>query len=102
MEGVGYLSIEIIGYGVVVGIVGRVQRRHQRIADRRREEVAVARGNASRAGPGQVCTAVGGVVYAHHDLSRKHVLNAQIPLIDLGVASGARVQVAGVAEAPLR
>src|SRR5260370_13123781 len=46
--------------------------------------------------------AVGRVVYAHYDLSRKHVLNAEIPLVDLRVTSRAGVQVAGVAEASLR
>src|SRR2546423_10470232 len=46
--------------------------------------------------------AVGGVVHTDHDLSRKHVLNSKIPLVDLCIASGSSVQVARVPEAPLR
>src|SRR5881396_3153692 len=41
------------------------------------------------------------VVDAHHNLPREHVLNSEVPLIDLGIPRRPSVQVAGVAETPL-
>src|SRR5205807_9260910 len=110
LEGIGYFGIEIIGYPGRVkiwagridsGIVGRL---HELVANRGRQEVAVAGRNAiygtPSAGPGQVRAAVCGVVHAHHDLPREHVLKSEVPHVDLGIPRRSGVQVAGVAEAP--
>ena len=49
-----------------------------------------------------MCTAVRGVVYAYYDLAWEQVLNSEIPLIDLATTRRPSIQVAGVAETPLR
>ena len=46
--------------------------------------------------------AVRRVIDANNNLSRKQVLNAEVPLIDFRIANRAGIQVAGVPEAPLR
>src|SRR4051794_19444470 len=46
--------------------------------------------------------AVRGVIHTDDDLPRQQVLNSQVPLINLRIASGTGVQVTRVAEAPLR
>jgi len=86
--------------------MGGVQLGNQGIAHSRRNEIAIARADAvdwpSGSGPRQVRASVCRVVHAHYDLSRKHVLDSQVPLVDLGVARDPGIQVTGIAEPPLR
>src|SRR6266536_1435261 len=101
LERIGDIGVEIIRYSGTAGIVGRIQLCHQLIANRRGQEVAVTGGDASGAGPGQMRAAVRRVVHADHDLSREHVLNPEVPLIDLGIARRPSVQIAGITKSPL-
>src|SRR5438876_9445307 len=69
-------------------------------ANGRRQEIAV--GSAGKRTVRQMRAAARGVVYADDDLSREKMLNAEIPLVDFGIARLSGVEAVVIRQSPKR
>src|SRR5438552_15270519 len=69
-------------------------------ANGRRQEIAV--GSAGKRTVRQMGAAARGVVHADDDLSREKMLNAEIPLVDFGIACLAGVEAVVIRQSPER
>ena len=73
---------------------------HDLLANGRWQEIAV--GGAGKRTVRQMGAAAGGIVHAYYDLSREKMLNAEIPLIDFGIACLSGVEAVVIRQSPKR